>query len=87
MKLLRGVAAILAFLVGLITLVGALLSVGITAATAAKTHQPISLSDLTGGLIACAIGILFLFISRAIDSERGPVLRYRDRLRKPRAHA
>jgi hypothetical protein len=86
MKLLRAVAAILVFLAGLITLAGALYSVAITAATAAATHQPISLSNLTGGLIACAIGILCLFISRAIDSEQGPVRRYGDRRRKSRVH-
>ncbi len=85
MKLLRGVAAILVFLVGLITLAGALFSVAIT--MAAAVHQPINQSDLVAGLIAVAIGLLCLVISRAIDPERGPVLSYRSRRRKARTRA
>lgn len=85
MKLLRGVAAILAFLVGLITLAGALYSVVLTAAAAEQTHHPIDMSALVGGLVAGAIGFLFLLISRAIDPERGPVLSYRNRSRKRHA--
>jgi hypothetical protein len=86
MKLLRGVAAILAFLFGLITLAGALYWLAITAAAAEQTHQPIDLAALTGGLIASAIGILCFFLSRAIDPDGGPVLSYRERRRKPRTH-
>jgi hypothetical protein len=85
MKLLRGVAATLLFLAGLITLAGALFSVVITLAIAGQTHQPINLSDLAGGLVAGAIGFLLLFISRATDPEGGPVLSYRDRPIKRRA--
>ncbi|HEX9036939.1 MAG TPA: hypothetical protein VF808_08110 [Ktedonobacterales bacterium] len=87
MNLFRGVAAILVFLVGLITIAGALFGVGLTAAAAQVTHQPINLSDLATGLIAGAIGFLCLFISRAIDPERGPVLSYSKRRRKRRAHS
>jgi hypothetical protein len=87
MKLLRGVLPILTFLIGLVTLAGGLYSMAVTWAIAAKSQQPISLSALGGGLIACAIGILFMVISGAIDPEGGPVRRYRDRPRKPRAHA
>lgn len=86
MKLLRGVAAILALLVGLLGLAGGLYSIAVTWAIAAKSQQPISLSALAGGLIACAIGILFMVVSRAIDPEGGPVRSYRDRPRKRRAH-
>ena len=85
MKLLRGVAAILVFIVGLITLAGALFSVTLT--MAAAVHQPINQSDLTAGLIAGAIGFLCLVISRAIDPERGPVLSYRKRRGKARTRA
>lgn len=86
MKLLRGVAATLIFLLGLLTCAGALYSVVITMDIAEATHQPIDRLALAGGLIACASGVLFLFISRAIDPEGGPVLRYRDRPRKRRTH-
>jgi hypothetical protein len=85
MNLFRGVAAILVFLVGLITIAGALFSVTLTMAATGQTHQPINAPDLTAGLVAGAIGLLFLFISRAIDPERGPVLSYRTRRRKSRA--
>jgi lysylphosphatidylglycerol synthetase-like protein (DUF2156 family) len=86
MKLLRGVAAILAFLTGLITLASALYSLALTAASAEQTHQPIDFAAVVVGLVASAIGILCLFLSHAIDSERGPVLSYRERRRKPRTH-
>lgn len=86
MKLLRGVAAILAFLAGLITLASALYWLAITMAAAEQTHQPIDVASLTGGLIASAIGTLCFFLSRAIDPEGGPVLSYRERRRKPRTH-
>lgn len=87
MQLLRGVAAILAFLAGLITLAIALYSLAITAAIASETHQPINVAAVVGGLVAGAGGILCFYISRAIDSEHGPVLSYRDRPRKrPRTH-
>ena len=82
MNLLRGVAAILVFLVGLITLSGAMYSLALTAGAAEQTHQPIDLAALMGGLIASAIGILCFFISHAIDPEGGPVLSYRERRRK-----
>lgn len=85
MKLLRGVAATLLFLGGLITLAGALFSVVLTVASAGQTHQPINMPDLVGGLIAGAIGFLLLFGARAIDPEGGPVLSYRDRPIKRRA--
>lgn len=86
MKLLRGVAATLVFLVGMITCAGALYSVVITMDIAEVTHQPIDRLALAVGLIACGSGFLLLFISRAIDPEGGPVLRYRDRPRKRRTH-
>jgi hypothetical protein len=57
MKLLRGVAAILALLTGLIMLASAL-SLAITAAIAAQTHQPIDFAAVVVGLVASAIGIL-----------------------------
>ena len=86
MKLVRGGAGILVFLVGLITFAGALFSLTLTMASAAQTHQPIDEVALVGGLIAAGIGILCLFLSRVIDPDGGPVRSYRERPRKSRSH-
>jgi hypothetical protein len=85
MKLLRGVGAILAFLIGLFTITGGLFSMAVAWYFVAKTHQPMDLGWLVDGLIACAIG--FMFLSRWLDPENGPVRSYRRRPGKPRTHA
>ena len=87
MELLRGVGGILTFLVGLFTIAGGLYSLATTWAFAASTHQPIDLMALAGGIIACAVGMLFLFLSRAIDPEHGPVRSYRRRRGKSRTRS
>lgn len=87
MELLRGVGAVLTFLVGLFTIAGGLYSLATTWAVAASTHRPIDLIALAGGVIACAVGMLFLFLSRAIDPEHGPVRSYRRRPRKSRTRS
>jgi hypothetical protein len=87
MKLLRAVLGILTAVVGLIVLAAGLCAVAVTLAIAQGSHQPISIVSLAGELIACAIGLLFFALSRAIDPEGGPVRSYRERRRKPRVHA
>jgi len=87
MKLLRGVGAIVTFLIGLFTITGGLFSMASTWAFAVETGQPIDVGWLIDGLIATAIGFLFLFISRRLDPEHGPVRNYRRRPGKPRTHA
>ena len=87
MKLLRGVGAILAFLIGLFTIGGGLYSMAATWYFVAKTHQPMDLGWLIDGLIATAIGFMFLFFSRWLDPEHGPIRSYRRRPRKSRTHA
>jgi hypothetical protein len=87
MKLLRGVGAIVTFLIGLFTTGGGLYGMAATWYFAAKTHQPIDLSALAIGVVACAVGILFLFVSRWIDPENGPIRNYRRRPRKSRTRA
>ena len=87
MKLLRGVGAILAFLIGLFTIGGGLYSMAATWYFVAKTHQPMDFGWLIDGLIATAIGFMFLFISRWLDPEHGPIRSYRRRPRKSRTHA
>lgn len=87
MKLLRGVGAILTFLIGLFTIAGGLYSMAATWYFAGKTHQPVDLAALAIGLAACAVGVLFLFLSRWLDPENGPIRSYRRRPRKSRTHA
>lgn len=79
MNLLRGASAILAFVVALLALAGGLYGLGIVWATAAQNQQQIDPWWLTGSLTACAIGVVFFFISRAIDPEHGPVRSYHRR--------
>jgi uncharacterized membrane protein HdeD (DUF308 family) len=87
MKLLRGAGAIVAFLIGLFTITGGLFAMASAWAFAAQTHQPIDVGWLMDGLIATAIGFLFLFVSRWLDPEHGPVRSFRRRPGKPRTHA
>ncbi len=87
MKLLRGVGAVVTFLIGLFTFAGGLYSLAATWYFAGKTHQPVDGSALAVGVIACAVGILFLFISRWLDPENGPVRSYRRRPKKSRTRA
>lgn len=87
MKLLRGVGAILTFLIGLFTIAGGLYSMAATWYFVGKTHQPVDLAALAIGLAACAVGVLFLFLSRWLDPENGPIRSYRRRPRKSRTHA
>lgn len=84
MKLLRGGAALLVFLVGLFMFAGGLFSAALTVAAAAQPKRPINLSDLAVGLAVCALGILLLIISRTIDPDHGPVRSYRRRPQKSR---
>jgi len=87
MKLLRGVGAIVRFLIGLFTIAGGLFSMASAWAYAAQTHQPVDLGWLAEGLAACAIGVLFMFIFRWLDPEHGPIRSYRRRAGKSRTHA
>lgn len=87
MKLLRGVGAILAFLIGLFTIGGGLYSMAAEWYFVARTHQPMDVGWLVDGLIATAIGFLFLFISRWLDPEHGPIRSYRRRSGKSRTRA
>jgi len=87
MKLLRGVGAIVTFLIGLFTITGGLFAMAAAWAFAAQTHQPIDLGWLADGLIATAIGFVFLFISRRLDPEHGPIRSYRRRHGKSRTQA
>ena len=87
MKALRGAGAIVTFLIGLFTITGGLFSMASTWAFAAQTNRPIDVGWLIDGLIATAIGIMFLFISRWLDSEHGPIRSYRRRPGKSRTHA
>ncbi len=79
MNLLRGVTAIVAFVVALLALAGGLYGLATTWASAAQAQQPIDPWWLTGSLIACVVGVVFFFISRAVDPEHGPVRSYRRR--------
>ncbi len=85
MELIRGVGAVLAFLVGLFTIAGCLYSLATNWAYAGDIHQPMDPTALAGGLIGCAVGMLFLFLSRALDPEHGPIRSYRRRPRKSRS--
>ncbi len=87
MKLLRGVGAIVAFLIGLFTITGGLFSMAVAWATAVQTNRPIDVGWLVDGMIATAIGFIFFFISRWLDPEHGPVRRYRRRPGKTRTQA
>src|SRR6185312_12467146 len=73
MNLLRGASAILTFVVALLALALGLYGLVAAWAFAAQTHQPIDPWWLTGGLLACVVGVLCLIASRAIDPEHGPV--------------
>ncbi|HKW22452.1 MAG TPA: hypothetical protein VJO13_13800 [Ktedonobacterales bacterium] len=84
MKALRGVGAIVTFLIGLFTITGGLFGLASAWAFAAQTHQPLDVGWLIDGLIATTIGFLFLFISRWLDPEHGPVRSYRRRAGKSR---
>ena len=79
MNLLRGASAILAFVVALLALAGGLYGLATAWAFAAQNQQPVDPWWLTASLTACAVGVLCLFISRAIDPEHGPVRSYRRR--------
>ncbi|HEU4785289.1 MAG TPA: hypothetical protein VFS83_18265 [Ktedonobacterales bacterium] len=87
MKLLRGVGGILTFLIGLFTIAGGLTSMAGAWYVAGTTHQPVDLSALAIGLAATAIGVLFLFFSRWLDPENGPIRSYRRRSKKSRKRA
>lgn len=87
MNLLRGASAILAFAVALLALAGGLYALATAWAFAAHTQQPIDPWWLTGGLLACVVGVLCLIAARAIDPEHGPVRSYRKRPRKSQTHA
>jgi len=87
MKLLRGVGAIVTFLIGLFTITGGLFGMAAAWASAAQSHQPIDLAWLAEGLIATAIGVMFLFFSRWLDPEHGPIRSYRRRPGKSRTQA
>jgi hypothetical protein len=87
MKALRGVGGILTFLIGLFAIAGGLYSMAATWYYAGKTHQPVDLAALAIGLAACAVGVLFLFLSRWLDPENGPVRSYRRRSKKSRKRA
>ena len=84
MKALRGVGAIVTFLIGLFTITGGLFSMASAWAFAAQTHQPLDVGWLIDGLIATTIGFMFLFISRWLDPEHGPIRSYRRRPGKSR---
>ena len=87
MKLLRGASAILACVVGVVALALGLYSLAAMWGVAAQMQQPIDSVALAVGLVACAVGFLFLFASRAIDPENGPIRSYRKRPRKVRTQA
>lgn len=87
MHLLRGATAILAFVVALLALALGLYGLASAWAFAAQTQQPIDPWWLIGGLIACVVGVLCFFISRAIDPEHGPVRDYRKRAGKVRSRS
>lgn len=87
MNLLRGASAILTFVVALLTLALGLYGLVGAWAFAAQTRQPIDPWWLTGGLLACVVGVLCLIASRAIDPEHGPVRSYRKRPRKSQTRA
>lgn len=79
MNMLRGASAIVAFVVALLALAGGLYGLATTWASAAQTQQPVDPWWLTGSVAGCAVGVVFFFISRAIDPEHGPVRNYRRR--------
>ena len=79
MNMLRGVTAIVAFVVALLALAGGLYGLATAWAAAAQNQQPMDPWWLAGALAACVVGVLFFFISRAIDPEHGPVRSYRRR--------
>ena len=87
MKVFRGDAAIATFIVALIALAGGLYWVAIIWAAAAQNQQPIDALSLAGGLIACALGLLSLVVSRSLDPEHGPVHSYRSHPRKSHTRA
>jgi hypothetical protein len=87
MKLFREVAAIAVFIVALIAFAGGVYWLAVAWAIATQNQQPIDVVSLAGGLLACALGVLFLVISRALDPEHGPVRSYRQRSRKSHTHA
>ncbi|HKT38115.1 MAG TPA: hypothetical protein VJR48_07050, partial [Ktedonobacterales bacterium] len=72
---------------GLFTIAGGLYSMAATWYFVGKTHQPVDLAALAIGLAACAVGVLFLLLSRWLDPENGPIRSYRRRPRKSRTHA
>lgn len=83
MRWMRGPAAMLTFLIGFLLLAAGIVVTLITLALGPA--DPDALTRIAAGVVLFVVGLAFLWISRAIDGDRGPVKDYRERRRKPKA--
>lgn len=85
MAFVRGVGAILTLIIGLVAFAGGVYVAVTTLIIDGTTPQPIDWGTVIGGAVSMLVGVGFLWLSRAVGGEHGPVQSYRERPIKRRS--
>jgi hypothetical protein len=85
MAFVRAVGAILTLIIGLVAFAGGLFVAVSTLLVDGAALRPVDWGTVIGGAISMLAGVGFLWLSRAVGGEHGPVQSYRERPIKRRS--